>query len=110
MFKWRFEPGRAYTWEKNVRFGGLPFDLILLLFFLFEILLYLYLQYNKNLRCPDEIIVKQNIGLDKITGIIFINEFSMIEKFEISINMKFNQSFIYGEDIYIIIDAMKLFL
>ena len=58
-----------------------------------------YLQFNKNLRCPDEITVKQNIGLDKITGIIFINEFSMSEKFEISINMKFNQSFIYGEDI-----------
>ena len=58
-----------------------------------------YLQFNKNLKCPDEITVKQNIGLDKLTGIVFISEKSMNEKFEISINMKFNQSFIYGEDI-----------
>ena len=58
-----------------------------------------YLQFNKNIKCPDEITVKQNIGLDKLTGIVFINEKSMNEKFEISINMKFNQSFTYGEDI-----------
>ena len=58
-----------------------------------------YLQFNKNLRCPDEITVKQNIGLDKLTGIIFINEKTMYEKFEIDINMKYNQSFVYGEDI-----------
>ena len=58
-----------------------------------------YLQFNKNLRCPDEITVKQNIGLDKLTGIVFINEKTMDEKFEIDINMKFNQSFVYGEDI-----------
>lgn len=58
-----------------------------------------YLQFNKNLRCPDEITVKQNIGLDKLTGIVFINEKTMYEKFEIDINMKYNQSFVYGEDI-----------
>ena len=58
-----------------------------------------YLQFNKNIKCPDEITVKQNIGLDKLTGIVFISEKSMNEKFEISINMKFNQSFTYGEDI-----------
>ena len=58
-----------------------------------------YLQFNKNLRCPDEITVKQNIGLDKLTGIVFIHEKTMYEKFEIDINMKFNQSFVYGEDI-----------
>ena len=58
-----------------------------------------YLQFNKNLRCPDEITVKQNIGLDKLTGIVFINEKTMNEKFELDINMKFNQSFVYGEDI-----------
>ena len=58
-----------------------------------------YLQFNKNLRCPDEITVKQNIGLDKLTGIVFINEKTMYEKFELDINMKYNQSFVYGEDI-----------
>ena len=67
--------------------------------FIPELLGKYYLQFNKNLRCPDEITVKKNIGVEKLTGIIFINELSMNEKFEISINMKFNQSFIYGEDI-----------
>ena len=28
-----------------------------------------YLQFNKNLKCEDEIIVKQNIGMEKMTGI-----------------------------------------
>ena len=67
--------------------------------FIPELLGKYYLQFNKNLRCPDEITVKQNIGLDKMTGIIFIYESSMNEQFEISISMKFNQSFTYGEDI-----------
>ena len=58
-----------------------------------------YLQFNKNLRCDDEITVKQNIGLDKMTGIIFISEKTMEEKFELDINFKFNVSFIYGADI-----------
>ena len=58
-----------------------------------------YLQFNKNLKCPDEITVKQNIGLSKMTGTVFINEITMSQRFEISINMKFNQSFTYGEDI-----------
>ena len=58
-----------------------------------------YLLFNKNLKCPDEITVKKNIGIDKLTGIVFINEYTMSENFEISIDMIFNQSFIYGEDI-----------
>jgi hypothetical protein len=58
-----------------------------------------YLQFNKNLRCPDEITVKKNIGIDKLTGTIFLTESAMNEKFEIKIDMKFNQSFTYGEDI-----------
>ena len=58
-----------------------------------------YLQFNKNLRCDDEIIVKQNIGLEKMTGIVFISEKTMGEKFEIDLNFKFNISFSYGTDI-----------
>ena len=67
--------------------------------FIPELLGKYYLQFNKNLKCPDEITVKQNIGLVKLTGIVYISENTMSEKFEISIDMKFNQSFIYGEDI-----------
>ena len=58
-----------------------------------------YLQFNKNIKCPDEITVKKNIGIDKLTGTIFINEKTMNERFEINIDMKFNESFSYGEDI-----------
>ncbi len=58
-----------------------------------------YLQFNKNLKCPDEITVKKNIGLDKLTGTIFLTENTMSERFEIKIDMKFNESFSYGEDI-----------
>ena len=58
-----------------------------------------YLQFNKNLRCDDEITVKQNIGMDKMTGIAYINEKTMYEKFEIDLNFKFNVSFTYGTDI-----------
>ena len=58
-----------------------------------------YLQFNKNLKCPDEITVKQNIGIIKLTGIVYISENTMEKTFEIPINMKFNQSFTYGEDI-----------
>ena len=58
-----------------------------------------YLQFNKNLKCPDEITVKQNIGIVKLTGIVYISENSMEKNFEIPIHMKFNQSFTYGEDI-----------
>ena len=58
-----------------------------------------YLQFNKNIKCPDEIIVKQNIGLYKMTGIVYINDITMSQRFEITINMMFNQSFVYGEDI-----------
>ena len=67
--------------------------------FIPELLGKYYLQFNKNLKCPDEITVKKNIGIDKLTGIVFINEYTMSENFEISIDMIFNQSFIYGEDI-----------
>ena len=67
--------------------------------FIPELLGKYYLQFNKNLKCPDEITVKQNIGIDKLTGIVYINENTMEKKFEIPINMKFNQSFTYGEDI-----------
>ena len=58
-----------------------------------------YLQFNKNIKCPDEITVKQNIGLYKMTGIVYINDITMSQRFEITINMMFNQSFVYGEDI-----------
>ena len=58
-----------------------------------------YLQFNKNIKCPDEITVKKNIGIEKLTGTIFINEKTMNERFEIKIDMKFNESFSYGEDI-----------
>ena len=58
-----------------------------------------YLQFNKNLRCDDEITVKQNIGMDKMTGIVYISEKTMNEKFEIDLNFKFNVSFSYGADI-----------
>ena len=67
--------------------------------FIPELLGKYYLQFNKNLRCDDEIIVKQNIGLDKMTGIVYINEKTMYEKFEIDLNFKFNVSFSYGADI-----------
>ena len=67
--------------------------------FIPELLGKYYLLFNKNLKCPDEITVKKNIGIDKLTGIVFINEYTMSENFEISIDMIFNQSFIYGEDI-----------
>ena len=40
-----------------------------------------------NLKCPDEITVKQNIGLDKLTGILYISENTMSDKFEISIDL-----------------------
>ena len=58
-----------------------------------------YLQFNKNLRCDDEITVKQNIGMEKMTGIVYITEKAMGEKFEIDLNFKFNASFSYGTDI-----------
>ena len=57
------------------------------------------MQFNKNLKCDDEIIVKQNIGLEKMTGMIYINEKTMYEKFEFDLNFKFNVSFNYGTDI-----------
>ena len=37
--------------------------------------------------------------MDKMTGIAYINEKTMYEKFEIDINFKFNVSFTYGTDI-----------
>jgi len=67
--------------------------------FIPELLGKYYLQFNKNLRCDDEIIVKQNIGVEKMTGMIFITEKAMNEKFEIDLNFKFNVSFDYGADI-----------
>ena len=67
--------------------------------FIPELLGKYYLQFNKNLRCDDEIIVKQNIGLNKMTGIVYINEKTMYEKFEIDLNFKFNISINYGTDI-----------
>ena len=67
--------------------------------FIPELLGKYYLQFNKNLKCDDEIIVKQNIGLEKMTGMIYINEKTMYEKFEFDLNFKFNVSFNYGTDI-----------
>ena len=58
-----------------------------------------YLQFNKNLRCDDEITVKQNIGIEKMTGIVYISEKTMKEKFELDLKFKFNVSFVYGTDI-----------
>ena len=57
------------------------------------------MQFNKNLKCEDEIIVKQNIGMEKMTGILYISEKTMNKKFEIDLNFKFNVSFVYGADI-----------
>ena len=74
--------------KKSVQFKFVP-----------ELLGKYYLQFNKNLKCEDEIIVKQNIGMDKMTGIIYIAEKTMKEKFEFDLNFKFNVSFSYGEDI-----------
>ena len=37
--------------------------------------------------------------MDKMTGIAYINEKTMYEKFEIDLNFKFNVSFTYGTDI-----------
>ena len=74
--------------KKSVQFKFVP-----------ELLGKYYLQFNKNLKCEDEIIVKQNIGMDKMTGIIYIAEKTMKEKFEFDLNFKFNVSFSYGADI-----------
>ena len=74
--------------KKSVQFKFIP-----------ELLGKYYLQFNKNLRCDDEITVKQNIGIDKMTGVVFLTEKTMNEKFEIDLNFKFNVSFSYGADI-----------
>lgn len=58
-----------------------------------------YLQFNKNLQCPDVIIVKKNIGVEKMTSSLYITENTMESTFEFDININFNESFIYGEDI-----------
>lgn len=58
-----------------------------------------YLQFNKNLKCPDVVIVKKNIGLEKMTSSLYITEKTMQETFEFDIGLKFNETFSYGEDI-----------
>lgn len=63
-----------------------------------------YFVFNKNLICPDNniIIAKKIIGLTKITGSLYLTEKYLIsedEKIDFNIDMEFNETFIYGEDI-----------